>query len=252
MRETFIMNKKTMMDYVYSQLAIDYNCSLDNFLKDGLIITEAKDHKDRRPFPWRSPRLEIVAVGHSMVINASADILPYIREKLEGKTSNEVYYMPLFYGINQYYLPDIGKITKLDCPDGFEYELVEKDNIHKLYKIDGFNYAMQYDINSQRPDVLIALARHKDEIVGMAGASADCKTMWQIGLDVLLPYRGKGLAAALVNMLTIETLNRGYVPYYGTSGSNVISQHVAVRAGYMPAWVHSYRARLDGILTTSI
>jgi predicted GNAT family acetyltransferase len=73
--------------------------------------------------------------------------------------------------------------------------------------------------------------------------------MWQIGVDVLLPYRGKGLAAALVNMLTLEILNRGYVPYYGASGSNVISQHVAVRAGYIPAWAHCYRTRLDGILT---
>lgn len=249
MGDLFIINKKIMMDYVYAQLAIDYNCSPDDLLKDGLIFTEAYDHKDRRPFPWRSPRLEIVAVGHSVVINASGDILPYIREQLEGKTRDEVFYMPFVYGISPYFLPDIGKIIQLICPDGFEYEMVEKHNIHKLYEVVGFNSAMQYDVNSQRPEVLIALARYKDEIVGMAGASADCKTMWQIGVDVLHPYRGKGLAAALVNMLTLEILNRGYVLYYGTSGSNVISQHVAVRAGYIPAWAHCYKTRLDGILT---
>jgi predicted GNAT family acetyltransferase len=63
-----------------------------------------------------------------------------------------------------------------------------------------------------------------------------------------LRARGKGLAAALVNMLTLEILSRGYVPYYFTSDSNVLSMHVAVRAGYIPAWVHCYKTRLDGIL----
>jgi hypothetical protein len=37
-----MINKKSMMDCVYHQLAIDYNCSPDDFLKDGLIFTEAR------------------------------------------------------------------------------------------------------------------------------------------------------------------------------------------------------------------
>lgn len=65
MGDVFIINKKVMMDYVYTQLAIDYNCSPVDWLKDGLIFTEANEHKDRRPFPWRSPRLEMVAVRAS-------------------------------------------------------------------------------------------------------------------------------------------------------------------------------------------
>lgn len=38
-----MMDKKYMMDCVYSQLAIDYNCSPDDFLKEGLIYaTQAR------------------------------------------------------------------------------------------------------------------------------------------------------------------------------------------------------------------
>jgi predicted GNAT family acetyltransferase len=96
--------------------------------------------------------------------------------------------------------------------------------------------------------MLVTLARYKDKIIGIAGACADCKTMWQIRVDVLQPYRGKGLAAVLVNMLTLEILSRGYIPYYFTDISTVISQHVAVRAGYFPAWAHCYKTRLDGLL----
>jgi GNAT superfamily N-acetyltransferase len=69
--------------------------------------------------------------------------------------------------------------------------------------------------------------------------------MWQIGVDVLSPYRGKGIAAAIVNVLTLEILNRGYIPYYGAAGSNMASQHVAVRAGYVPTWVHCRKTKLD-------
>lgn len=244
-----MIDKKTMMDCVFSQLAVDYNCLPSDFLKDGLIFTEAIDNKGRRLFPWRAPRLELITTGHGVVINASGDILPYVRKQLDGKTRDEAFCMPFVYGISPYFLPDLGKIAPLTHPDGFEYALVERHGIHKLYEIAGFRYALQYNVNSPRPDMLVALAKYKGEIVGMAGASADCQTMWQIGVDVLLPYRGKGLAAALVNMLTLEILSRGYIPYYGTDSTNVVSTHVAVRAGYMPAWVHCYKTRLDGLLT---
>jgi GNAT superfamily N-acetyltransferase len=243
-----MINKKYMMDCVYHQLAIDYNCSPDDFLKDGLIFTKASENKDRRPFPWVTPRLELITMGQSVVINASGDILPNVTKQLEGKTRDEVFGMPFVCGANPYFLPDIGNITPILNPAGFSYEMVEKQSIHKLYNLDGFYHALQYNENSPRPEMLVALARYNDEIVAMAGASADCKTMWQIGVNVLLPYRGKGLAAALVNMLTLEIASRGFVPYYFTSGSHVLSMRVAVRAGYIPAWVHCYRTRLDEFL----
>jgi hypothetical protein len=40
------MNNEYMMDHVYKQLAIDYNCSPDDFLNDGLIFTEALKKKE--------------------------------------------------------------------------------------------------------------------------------------------------------------------------------------------------------------
>ncbi len=241
-----MISKKNMMECVYNQLAIDYNCAPEDFQKDGLIFSEARKNEGRRPFPWLTPRLEMISMGSSVVINASADILPFVRELLKGKTRDEVFWMPFVYGIYPYFLPDIDKIDSLRKPNGFEYELIERNDIGKLHKIEGFNYALHYDAESPNPEMLVALVRYNGEIVGMAGASADCKTMWSIGVDILYPYRGKGLAAALVNMLTLEILSRGYIPYYFTSDSNVLSMHVAVRAGYIPVWVHCYKTRLDG------
>jgi len=70
-------------------------------------------------------------------------------------------------------------------------------------------------------EFLVALAKANGCIVGMAGVSNDCAKMWQVGMDVLPEYRNRGLAAYLVNRLTLEILNRGYIPYYGTSHSNI-------------------------------
>lgn len=243
-----MIDKKIMMDSVLTQLAIDYNCSPNDFVKDGLIFTEAKKNEGRRPFPWVTPRLEMVTMGNGVVINASEDILPCIRKQLESKTRYEALNMPFVYGVNPYFLPNLDHISLLNRSNEFEYEIIEKDDIQKLYALKDFNYALQYDINSQHPEMVAVIAKHKDTVVGIATASADCKTMWQISVDVLLSYRGNKLATTLVNTLTLEVLNRGYIPYYSTDCSNVISQRVAVQAGYLPAWSHCFRTRLDLLL----
>jgi GNAT superfamily N-acetyltransferase len=119
---------------------------------------------------------------------------------------------------------------------------LEKKDIAPLYQLKGFINAMH---NHPCPVEIAVLARYNNKIVGMAGAGADCEMMWLIGVDVLPPYRGKGIATAIVNMLTLEILNRGYIPYYGADGRNIASQHVAIKTGYVPAWVHSRKTMLD-------
>ncbi|MDO4379194.1 MAG: GNAT family N-acetyltransferase, partial [Erysipelotrichia bacterium] len=96
----------------------------------------------------------------------------------------------------------------------------------------------------KRPEVLAAVAYDGSKIIGIACASADSNTMWQIGVDVLPEYRGHGIAVNLVNMLTVETLNRGVVPYYTTDCSNINSQKTAIKSGYIPAWSHCFKTRL--------
>lgn len=234
-----------MMEHVYSQLAIDYNCSPDDFLKEGFIFTEAKLNEGRRPYPWINPRLEMITMGNGIVINASKDILPLVCKRLENKTRYEALNMPFVYGVNPYFLPNLDKITLLKPPSDFEYLIIEKNDIQKLYNLKGFNYALQYDINSQHPEMLAVIAKHKGNIVGITSATGECNTMYQINVDVLWEYRGNKLATILVNTLTIEVLNRGYIPYYSTDCSNIISQRIAIQAGYLPAWSHCFRTRLN-------
>ena len=87
------------------------------------------------------------------------------------------------------------------------------------------------------PDVLAVAAIIDNEIVGMAGASADSPSFWQIGINVNKNFEGRHIASGLVSILKSDILQKGIVPYYGTSFSNLASQHVAARAGFEVAWV---------------
>ena len=72
-------------------------------------------------------------------------------------------------------------------------------------------------------DVLGIGAYDNDKLVGLAACSADCETMWQIGVNVLPEYRRRGIASALTSRLAIEILERGKVPFYCCAWSNIRS-----------------------------
>ena len=243
------MTTNEMIHIVQAQLATDLGCAPGdlNGEKDSLIFTEARDNPGRRPFSRSKQHFEMLSMGLSIVVSASPDILEIIKPLLYGKDRDEAFSMPFVYGHSLYDLPDLAQIKALSAPDGFVFEMVEQNDIPMLYQYEGFRNAVGYDINHPRPDILAAHAKKDGHIVGMAGASNDCAMMWQIGMDVLPGYRNQGLAAYLVNWLTLETLNRGYVPYYGTASSNIASQRVAHRAGYYPAWVCAYQGKFDGM-----
>ena len=84
---------------------------------------------------------------------------------------------------------------------------------------------------------------HQDHMPGMAGGSADGEYLWQIGINVREEYRGKGLAAELVRSLKDEMIRRGKIPFYGTSESHTVSQTVALKAGFVPAWTAVYAVK---------
>lgn len=87
-------------------------------------------------------------------------------------------------------------------------------------------------------------------LIGLAGCSADCETMYQIGVDVLPEYRGQGIASALTSALALETLNLGKVPFYCAAWCNLASVRNAISSGFRPAWVEltaRERAYVDGM-----
>lgn len=67
--------------------------------------------------------------------------------------------------------------------------------------------------------------------------------VYQVGIDVKKERRGHGLAGLLIRNLTVELLERNMIPFYSASVTNLASQAVAIRSGYMPLWTDSYGVR---------
>lgn len=239
------MNKSAMMQTIYKQLAVDYNCSPQDFQRDEIIITKAKEARGRRAYPFITPRLELITFGKGLIVNTSEDILETVKSRIQGKSVFEIVSMPFVYNMNLYYLPDLPRKELLLDEDGFDYDFLEKCEISKLYDLKGFDFALQYDVNDLHPEELAVTARKGGAVVGIASALYESAAIWSINVDVLPPFQGYGLATKMVTRLTDEVLRRGIIPYYNTGIYNIGSQRVALRAGYFPAWSHSYRARID-------
>ena len=117
-------------------------------------------------------------------------------------------------------------------------------------------YSNALGFSTTRPDVLVLAAYPVDENaskapdapaagesapvhadpIAMVGLSDDSPIMRQIGIDVLPAWRGAGIASALVCDAARLTLAEGYLPFYGTSPSHMLSQRVAMNAGLVPTW----------------
>ena len=120
-------------------------------------------------------------------------------------------------------------------------ELLDAEQFERFRGDKRYSNALGFSVT--RPDVLVLAAypagesdpAHADPIA-MVGVSDDSPIMRQIGIDVLPAWRGAGIASALVRDAARLTLAEGYLPFYGTSPSHVLSQRVALNAGLVPTW----------------
>ena len=110
----------------------------------------------------------------------------------------------------------------------------EQENLHSFYAEKRFPNALCSRFMPARPDMLAVAAYDGEQIIAMAGCSADTPELWQIGIDVQEQYRGRGIGTYLVTLLKNETIRRGKIPFYGTSLSNLPSWRIALNSGFFP------------------
>ena len=132
----------------------------------------------------------------------------------------------------EYFLPDVDKLNPLSCD--YELRVLHQKDFADLYKLQWSNALCE---KRKHLDVLGIGAYHNSELIGLAGCSADCEDMYQIGVDVLPEYRRQGIASALTSRLAIEILNIGKVPFYCAAWCNLKSVRNAIKCGFVPAWV---------------
>jgi len=232
------MDKNEILNIVRQQLAGNLNCSVNEFINEGIFFV-ANDIR-KKPF------LEITTMGKGIVISASSEILLSVQNLLDEKSREEIFEFPFIYGQSIYYIPDLKVLKEIPLLAEYEFELLEGKDIQKLQGIKGFENSLVFDKNGYTNTGVVLYAIKDGEIIGLASASVVYEKMWEVGIDVKLQYRKDGLATLLVSNLSMHILNKGIIPFYCAASSNIGSQAVAHRSGFIPCWISTYRNILDG------
>ncbi|WP_312578683.1 GNAT family N-acetyltransferase [Clostridium sp.] len=246
--------KTEILSIAKKQLALDYNCQPLDFEKKGNTITENKLLNGRRIYGDDRFFLKIISIGGRAIIYADEKITPWLKDNILKQNASWLFDYDRLRAIDNklrefgheidemshFYLPDT---VTCDVRPITAVKWFEKQEILQFRGDSRFEQAFVF--NDNYSDVLGVAAFDGDTIMGMAGISEDSKTLYQIGIDVLPEYRGKGIGTNLVALLKQEMLKRRKIPFYGTSVSHIISKNIAINAGFFPAWAEVYSRKLD-------
>lgn len=234
------------MDTALRQSAIDLCCDPADFFCGQPKTVRSRTHPQARRYLQLPFDCNLVSYGGNVVASVSEQTEELVREYISAYPTEACFKTPNLHLLDgklapvglqtrhmaEYFLPDIDALKALDC--GYELRLLGPAVFSTLYLPQWSNALCE---ERKELDVLGVGAYDGGRLVGMAGASADCETMWQIGIDVLPEYRRQGIAAALTSRLALEILERGRVPFYCAAWSNIPSVRNAIRSGFRPAWV---------------
>lgn len=249
----------------YSQLALDYSCSIEDLKSPHIILAKKEYRLGRRIYSGDDCFLKILILNGKLVINGENEAFLEQHKEYFNYACADWFFEPdsireldrilakeghIIADYHHFYLPSMDSVKRADKPADaspvssaagklcwYEEEEIER------FRGDGrFSQALAF--SSQSPDTLAVTWEEEGKILGMAGASTDSKKMWQVGINVLPGNEHRGLGTYLVTQLKDEILKRGRVPFYGTIESHILSQRVAVGSGFIPAWAELYTRRI--------
>lgn len=240
------MTNQEVLEIAMQQSACDENCEVSDFLReDSIVVRSAKDEQARRyltlPF-----ECNLVSYGNNIVASVREDLADIVWRYIQKYPVEHCFETPNMHVLNdalkekglricfmaEYFLPDMDVLKELPCK--YELRVLQQEGFADLYIPEWSNALCE---KRKYLDVLGVGAYDDGKLIALAGCSADCDTMYQIGVDVLPQYRRQGIASALTSRLALEILKLGKVPFYCAAWSNIKSVRNAIRSGFRPAWV---------------
>ena len=240
------MTNQEILKIAMAQSAIDICAAPADFEKSENVVVTSRESEGARRYLKLPFSCQLVSYGNNVVASVSPEFREIAENYINKYPVEHLFETPNLHVLNdalmkkgqkicfmaEYFLPDMNALRPLDCP--YELRVLTQDDFSDLYLSEWSNALCAA---RRHLDVLGVGAYDDGKLVGLAGASADCDTMWQIGIDVLPEYRRQGIASALTSRLAIEILLRGKVPFYCAAWCNVKSVRNAIKSGFRPAWV---------------
>ena len=234
------------MEKTLRQFALDYNVDGGEWITEKIHLSPVNVLEGARLHVKHDTFFKAAIIMGKAYVMADEKMHPWIKEilakeppewwcdfknlkKLESELNK---YGREIFDTHIYFLPS--EEPTMERPR-FAVKWFEKEELEQFRNDKRFNtYSLSF--SPTQPDVLAVVAYDKKEPIAMAGCSEDGKYLWQIGVDCVEGYEGRGLAGNLVTMLKQEIIARGKVPYYGTAESHAVSRNVAIGSGFLPAW----------------
>ena len=231
------MDRKEIQSKVEQLLSAQYHCGLPELRGKGTFFSACHDGE--------KPHLQILAIRNCVVVCASEGLSPGLRHLLRGKSRDEIFELPFVYGQTIHFIPSQEKPKERQTCYALECRFDQQ--LQALVGLEGFGNSLAFDDRGWTPTRAAVIAKDRDRIIAAAGAAeSGVDGLWEVGVDVVEDYRNTGLATLLGSRLTKELLARNSVPFYSASVTNLGSQMVASRCGYIPAWVDTFGTTLDG------
>ncbi len=240
------MTNHEILQVALQQSAYDSGCMPEDFLGSENKIVLSRKHERARKYLELPFDCDLTSYGSCIVCSVSEELRETVWQYVKKYPVEHCFETPNLVVLQEslqkfdrnvcfmaeYFLPDVTKLKPLPC--SYELRFLSPADFADCYIPQWGNALCE---KRKQLDVLALAAYDKGRMIGMAGCSADCETMWQIGIDVLPEYRRKGIAAALTSTLAVEVLGRGIVPFYCCAWSNLKSARNAIKSGFKPAWV---------------
>ena len=237
---------RQILEIAMQQSATDANCSAADFLLEENVIVTSKKNPAARKYLSLPFACNLISYGNNIVASIDETYRSIVSDYINRFSAAHCFETPNLHVLNdamqkegfrvcfmsEYFLPDLETLKALSCP--YELKILHAEDFAPLYT-DAWSNALCK--KRAELDVLGIGAYDNGTLVGLAGCSADCDTMWQIGVDVLPAYRRQNIASALTSRLALEILERDKVPFYCSAWSNIKSVRNAIKSGFRPAWV---------------
>lgn len=243
-------------EMVATALAAEACCATSDFSIEGIHVSEMTPARAANPLARRFPMLDnsltVTSMGAGVVVAATSTWQPWVTELFEGVSdADDAFSLRVLseasrrvedsglrlHGPYAYNVTSEREWVNRSAPDGYAIEVGGAELLAGLEPAEWPNAVAPRRARQGRRDAVAAIALHGSHVVGVASASTDSDTLWQIGIDVHSDHRAIGLGAALTSQTARAVLDAGIVPYYGSSINNIASRRTAQSAGFYPCWV---------------
>lgn len=240
------MTNEQIWEIALQQSAYDMGCAPEDFFSGKNIVKISKKHPKARKYLPLPFECDMVSYGSNIVAQTSERLVEVARAYIDQYPTEHAFETPNIHVLNdallphglkvcfmaEYFLPDVRAVKALPCK--YELRVLHPEDFADLYTEQWSNALCE---QRKELDVLGVGAYDGGKLIGLAGCSADCEEMYQIGVDVLPEYRRQGIACALTSRLALEIFALGKVPFYCAAWCNMKSVRNAIKCGFRPAWV---------------